>query len=186
MQKVVSILKKLISSKQDKQDDTEKEIHQSGNEVASESNKGTMDLNNELISSSILNINDIDNIENTHSRDLFESVFNDINNIIVEQLVMFIIKKHDEGTTFNHIWQLIERQILPFHQPSNEILNWLLKNQVKPQDIFLLGVFYFYKICNIEYSRKAFELFSQSSRDNFSIAQVYLAKCYNDGYGVEC
>src|SRR5437764_6973143 len=147
MQEVSSILKKLMSSKQVKKDCAEKENYPPNNETTSEFSKGTMDLNNELISNSILNINDIDNIENKNlSRDSLESAFNDINNIIADKLVTFIIKKHNEGITFDHIRQLVEQQILRFHQPSNEILNWLLKNQVKPQYIYLLGIFYYYNI----------------------------------------
>src|SRR5947209_4996675 len=83
----------------------------------SESNIGTMALNDELISNSRLYLND--NVDNdnsvekksnqylqdqspvinpgNNSRDSFELAFNNVNNIIVENLIKFITKKHDEG-----------------------------------------------------------------------------------------
>src|ERR1044072_1208990 len=76
------------------------------------------------------------------SRDSFDSIFDNINNMIVDKLVTFVIKKHNEGITFNYIKQLIEQRILRLNHPSNNILNWLLKNQVKPQYTYFLGVFY--------------------------------------------
>src|ERR1043165_3137069 len=125
-------------------------------------------------------------IQTNLSKDSLESAFNDINNIIVEKLITFMTKKHNESITFDLIKQLLEQQMLRFNQPLNNILDWLLKNQVKPSYIYFLGVIYYYDIGNIgENSSKAFELFSQASKDNYSIAQVYLGKCYNDGYGVE-
>ncbi|CAI2177715.1 15382_t:CDS:2 [Funneliformis geosporum] len=36
-----------------------------------------------------------------------------------------------------------------------------------------------------ENSKSAFELFFKASESNYSLAQVYIAKCYNDGYGIE-
>ncbi|RGB32847.1 kinase-like domain-containing protein, partial [Rhizophagus diaphanus] len=126
-------------------------------------------------------------IHSNLSRDSFEIAFNEINNIIVEKLITFTIKKHDEGANFDNMQQLIEQQILRFNQPSSNILNWLLKNQVKPQYKYILGVFYYYNISNInENDNESFELFLQASKDSYPIAQVYLGKCYNDGYGIEC
>src|ERR1043166_505646 len=156
-----------------------------------------MDINIDLsISSGIdvlqLNIMDFKNnslkpsfqITNS-SKDSFESAINDINSIIVEKLISFITKRHNEGVTFDNIKQLIERQILRFNQPSNDIINWLLKNQVKPQYIHFLGLFYYYNVGVDENSIKAFELFLKASKSNYSLAHVYLAKCYSDGYGTK-
>src|SRR5204862_6669543 len=145
--------------------------------TATELNKGIVD---ELL---------LDNQANPNgSKDSFELAFNNVNNIIVENLITSIIKKHNEGITFDYIQQLLEQRILQFKQPSNDILDWLLNNQDKPQYIYFLGVFYYYNIGNIdnidENNSKAFKLFLQASEDNYSIAQVYLAKCYADGYGV--
>src|SRR5438270_906991 len=126
MQEVASILKNMTSTKQY---DTEREDNHLliTYEIAtSESNKGTMALNDELLSDGRLNINDIDIIEteaklnltnklkpennSMKSKDSFESAFNVFNNIIVEKLITYIIKKHNEGITINHIQQYIEKR----------------------------------------------------------------------------
>ncbi|GES98902.1 kinase-like domain-containing protein [Rhizophagus clarus] len=145
--------------------------------------------NQESVPSNVVNENNSLDIliHSNISRDSFESAFNNINNIIVDKLIKFLIKTHNEGATFDHIQHFIEQQILRFNQPSSNILNWLLKNQAESQYTFFLGIFYYYNIGNLnENSSKAFELFSQASKYDYSIAQVYLGKCYNDGYGVEC
>ncbi|PKY22867.1 kinase-like protein [Rhizophagus irregularis] len=77
--------------------------------------------------------------------------------INVDSLIAFLIEKHDRGITFEQIQQLISKQILKTNQATDQ------KNS----------------------SIKAFELFSKAANDNYSIAQVYLAKCYYDGYGTE-
>ena len=46
-------------------------------------------------------------------------------------------------------------------------------------------LFYYYNIGVKESNNKAFELFLKAAENNYSIAQVYLAKCYDDGYGTE-
>ncbi|CAI2164471.1 8381_t:CDS:2 [Funneliformis geosporum] len=56
----------------------------------------------------------------------------------------------------------------------------LSKNQNKSHYIWLSGLFNYYNIGTEGNRCKAFELFSKASEKNCSIAQVYLAKCYND------
>ena len=75
-------------------------------------------------------------IQTNLSKDSLESAFNDINNIIVEKLITFMTKKHNESITFDLIKQLLEQQMLRFNQPLNNILDWLLKNQVKSSYIY--------------------------------------------------
>ena len=133
MQNIVSILKMMISSKQsdilttDPINNKEKENNQLEKyETTSESIKGTMDLNNELMSNDGLNIDDnidlsphktsqpiIINIENNasdtsiQSKISYESTIDKINNIIIEKLIKVIIKKHDKDSIdFNQIQQL--------------------------------------------------------------------------------
>ena len=72
------------------------------------------------------------------------------------------------------------------NQNLDKLIKWLLKNQDKAQYIWFLGLFYYYSINTEENSNKAFQLFLKASEDdNFSLAQVYLAKCYNEGYETE-
>ncbi|CAB5394819.1 unnamed protein product [Rhizophagus irregularis] len=101
---------------------------------STESAKNVLNLQNQKsVQSNVIDENDSTSISihSNLSRDSFEIAFNEINNIIVEKLITFTIKKHDEGATFDNMQQLIEQQILRFNQPSSNILNWLLKNQVK-------------------------------------------------------
>ncbi|PKY55961.1 kinase-like protein [Rhizophagus irregularis] len=119
------------------------------------------------------------------SKDSFESTFNNINNLIIDKLITVINKKHDKGYTFDQIQQLIDQKTLQFNQITNNPINWLTKNQDKSAYIWLHGLFYYYGIGIEENDDKAFELFLKAAENNYSIAQVYLAKCYNDGYGTE-
>src|SRR5204862_1793531 len=121
------------------------------------------------------------------SLDSFESTINRINNMLVEKLIKVVIKKHEkEGIISDQIQQFIDKQILRLNHNSDNLIEWLSKNQVKPQYNYFLGLLYYYNIYVKESSDKAFELFSKASENNYSIAQVYLAKCYNSGYGTEC
>ena len=119
------------------------------------------------------------------SKDSFESMFNNINNIIVDKLITIIIKYHDRGINFDQIEHLIEQPISQLNQTVDDLLNWLIKNQNTSQYIWFLGLFYYYNIGINENGSKAFKLFLKAADNNYSIAQVYLAKCYCDGYGIE-
>ncbi|CAI2183654.1 18681_t:CDS:2, partial [Funneliformis geosporum] len=105
---------------------------------------------------------------------------NTINNIID-----YIIKKHDKGFTFDQIEDIIKKTLLQFNQTINNLLNWLIKNQDKLKYIWFLGLLYYHNIDIDDDSFKAFELFLKAAKGDYSIAQVYIAKCYYDGYGTE-
>ncbi|GES84522.1 kinase-like domain-containing protein [Rhizophagus clarus] len=201
MQDVVTKLKAMISSAE--QHDiviNEKENNSlETNKTISESNKGTIELNNELVLSiNELNINDIginNNLitqnqmlmdpHNNLSTDSFDSTFY---KIIVDKLIMVIIEKHDRGYTFNQMQQFIDQKITrltPLNQTTNNLINWLISNQSVLRYIWFLGLLYYYNIGVSKDENKTFELFLKAADNNYSIAQVYLAKCFNDGYGTE-
>jgi len=214
MRKVVSTLENMISSEQIKlivDDVIEEDIEEIKNESYQRSNF-LIDSNDNLILENIPNIDQFKNIGSSNqkyiqsgsvmmdreknssnaiiqvknsSRDSFVSTFNNINHPNVNQLITKIIKIHDEGITFNQVHQLINQKILQFNQDADKLINWLMKNQNISQYIWFLGLFYYYSIDTEENSAKAFELFSKASKENYPIALVYLAKCYNDGYGTE-
>jgi hypothetical protein len=123
---------------------------------------------------------------NTPIDDNSENIADNINSKIADELIKYVIKKHDRGITFDQIKRFISQQLLELNHAIEILITWLLKNQSKSQHIYFLGLFYYYNIGVEENSIKAFELFLKASEDNYSIAQVYLAKCYNDGYGTEC
>ena len=95
--------------------------------------------------------------------------------MFVNELITFVIKKHDEGIGFDRIKSVILQQI---NQTTSEFIKLLSQNQREPQYIWFLGLFYNYGIGTDEDSNKAFELFLKAVEDNYSIAQVYLAKHY--------
>ncbi len=120
------------------------------------------------------------------SGDSLESIFNNINNVIIDKLIEYVIKKHDEGITFEQIKHLIKQRILQLNQSEDKLLNWLIKNQDTSQYNWILGLFYYHNIGIDENSNQAFELFLKAAEDNYPMAQVYLARCYCDGYGIKC
>src|SRR5438046_396092 len=124
--------------------------------------------------------------ETNLSKESLDSTFNGINNVIADKLITVIIKKHDEGYTFDQMQQFIDQKILKLLQLNQvaNLDNWLSKNQDQPQYIWLLGLFYYYNL-RVKESFGAFELFLKAANDNYLIAQVYLAKCYNDGFETE-
>ncbi len=103
-------------------------------------------------------------------------------NIFINELIIFIIKKHDEGIKFDRIKQVIIQQI---NQSAGELIKLLSHNQSRSQYIWFLGIFYHYGIGIDEDNNKAFELFSKAAEDNYSMAQIYLAECYYNEYGTE-
>ncbi|RIA83962.1 kinase-like domain-containing protein [Glomus cerebriforme] len=178
-----------------------------GYEITSKLSKGTVDLNNELMSNNELNISNISNlrlhqtdvimnpkinlsnisIQTNLSKISYGSTFDKLNNIVVEKLITVINRKHDkESIYFNQFQQFINQQLSELNQSPDILIKWLSNNQVNPQHTYLLGLFYYYNIGIEENSDETFKLLSQASEENYSIAQVYLGKCYIDGYGIEC
>ena len=149
-------------------------------------------LNSELMSNDKLNINEsssqnqkYDNSLSSESSDLItESSIDLIEFLDVDKLILFVIKKHDRGITFDQFEQFISKKILQTNQAADQFIKWLSSNQDKSKYIWFLGLYYYYNICVKENTFKAFELFSKAANNNYSIAQVYLAKCYYNGYGV--
>src|SRR6266542_4116678 len=96
-------------------------------------------------------------------------------NIFINELIIFIIKKHDEGIMLDQIKQVIIQQI---NQSTGELMKLLSQNQTESQYIWFLGLFYHYGIGIDKDNNKAFRLFLKAAKDNYSIAQVYLADYY--------
>ncbi|GES99200.1 kinase-like domain-containing protein [Rhizophagus clarus] len=134
--------------------------------------------------------NHLDNSSITSDQTSISSVnlIDSIHGEVTDKLINYIIKKHDDGITFDQIQQFIDKKLLQLNQNVNNLIDWLLKNQDKSKYIWFLGLFYYYNIINTEenISMKTFELFSKAANNNYPIAQVYLAKCYYDGYGINC
>ncbi|GBC03722.1 hypothetical protein RclHR1_05290010 [Rhizophagus clarus] len=119
--------------------------------------------------------------ESFSSINLIESIYNEVADILIN----YIIKKHDEGITFDQVQELIDKKMLQLNQNLSKLIDWLSKNQDESKYIWFLGLFYYYNF-GIEMNNniKAFELFSKAANNNYLIAQVYLAKYYYDGYGI--
>ncbi|GBB95591.1 hypothetical protein RclHR1_02570025 [Rhizophagus clarus] len=101
----------------------------------------------------------------------------------IDELIEYVIHKHDLGFTFDQIQQIINKQISQLNQTSKNQVHWLLNNQNERQYKWFLGLLYYYNIGveeTEENSSKAFKLFTEASKDNFSLAQIYVGKCYYD------
>ncbi|CAI2171364.1 4481_t:CDS:2 [Funneliformis geosporum] len=116
------------------------------------------------------------------SRDSVDSIF--INHITIDRLIKYVIKKHNEGITLDQINHFIKQKISQLNS-IEDLLDWL-KNQHNSQYIWFLELLYYYNISINENSTEAFELFLKAAKENYSISQVYLAKCYYNRYGIEC
>ncbi|GES72661.1 kinase-like domain-containing protein [Rhizophagus clarus] len=209
---VVSILESIILDVIDNNDNKEKEKYSQSNLIrplpniythfngssSSTSGREIMGLNDDLVldnipsivlSNSNLSLQTCQTVttgSENNSNYSSDSLSDSINHIFIDELIRFLIKKHNQGVAFDQIKQLINQQILKLNQNTDNLVNWLLKNQDDAQYIWFLGLFYYYNIINTEESsNKAFQLFSEASKANFSLAQVYLANCYNEGYGTE-
>ncbi|CAI2179428.1 11556_t:CDS:2 [Funneliformis geosporum] len=130
------------------------------------------DMNQDLIMDNILNLIDFD--------ESVESLA-----VTIDELIKIIIEKHNRGITFDKVQQFVNQQISQMNQNINEIIKWLSENQVKSQYIWFLGLFHYYYINTEENKSNGYHLFLKSSEENFSLAQVYLAQCFNDGHGIE-
>src|SRR6266545_6477404 len=118
---------------------------------------------------------------------LFLEIFDtaDSINILIDKLIGLLIKTQDEGNNFNETKHFIDQCIFLSKQTSNDIFEWLKENQIESRYIFFLGFFYFSNINFEKNENEAFKLFLKVSEDNYPIAQVYLAKCYKEGFGTK-
>src|SRR5438128_1546596 len=73
---------------------------------------GSSSAQNQLPQSHIINSETRSDL----SKNSFDSVFNSINNLFVDKLITYIVKKLNEGYTFNQVQQLINQKISEFNQ----------------------------------------------------------------------
>src|SRR5688572_24240629 len=76
-------------------------------------------------------------------------------NLFLNELITFVIKKHDEGIEFDRIKSVIIQQI---NQNTSEFIKLLSQNQNESQHIWFFGLFYHYGIGIDKDSNKALEL----------------------------
>ena len=195
IQQVISSLKSIISQEQN--DEISSIIHKEIKiELQNENSSPFMPLDNEINDLVISDYYYLDAIENNkippyilkQVEKLFDGLFDltDNTETVINKLIKLLIKIQDEkGYNFMETNQIIDQSINHSDQTSSNIFSWLMENQTKPQYIFLLGFLYYHGINLEKDSNKAFELFSKASEDNYSIAQVYLSKCYQTGMGTE-
>ncbi|CAI2191979.1 19783_t:CDS:1, partial [Funneliformis geosporum] len=159
------------------------------------SNMPCMNSNNsELLLSKLIQEFNLDSINNEghlhilhQAEKLFLKVFDveDSIDMLIDKLMVLLIQTHDEGNDFNETKHFINQCIFHSNKNSNDIFEWLKVNQVESKHVFLLGFFYFNNI-NFEINEyEALKLFLSASAKNYPIAQVYLAKCYEEGCGIE-
>src|SRR6266542_1678430 len=192
IQKVVLDLKALIFPEQNDKIIEDVDEEKGNRSLEKFPSKVTTDPNRDLILDNIDKIIEDNFIESENrlsnapiqeidlSNDRSES--NNINDAIVDELINFIVEKNDRGFTFDKVKQLIVQQILQINLTTDQLISWLSDNQNQSQYIWLFGLFNHYNIGIEKDGRKSSKLFLKAS-DDYSMAQVYLAKCYYDGYG---
>ncbi|GBC06009.1 hypothetical protein RclHR1_06550013 [Rhizophagus clarus] len=83
--------------------------------------------------------------------------------------------------------QLIDEQIIEYfnyyNTNSQEIYNWLSKNQNSSNAIFLFGYFNYYGSETSENEKEAFNLFNDASEKDHILAQYFVGECYEYGRG---
>ncbi|PKK65004.1 kinase-like protein [Rhizophagus irregularis] len=189
IQKVVSSLKSIISHENNGEINSIVHVENTENKVSKED-----EFTDLVISDFILKYDLDDMTENEiplyilkQAKKLFDEISGLTIEKIVDKLITLLIKVQDKrGYNFMETNQFINQCINLYDQiPSNDIFNWLVNNQTKPQYIFLLGFLYYNGIIIENNIHEAFKLFSKASEDNYHIAQVYLSKCYQLGTGTE-
>ncbi|CAG8495681.1 10829_t:CDS:2 [Rhizophagus irregularis] len=91
----------------------------------------------------------------------------------IDKLIDYIIELHDEKScSFKEVKRIINQSIQNINK-SLQVEN--IKNQTSSKYVFFQGFLYFNAIIEKRDKGKAFELFSKASKDNYPIAQVYLA-----------
>ena len=83
-------------------------------------------------------------------------VFNVQLNVFINELIVFIIKKHDEGIEFDRMKQVVIQQI---NQITDDLLTSLSRNQNESRYIWFLGLFYHHGIGIDKDDNRAFEPF---------------------------
>ncbi|GET03235.1 kinase-like domain-containing protein [Rhizophagus clarus] len=104
-------------------------------------------------------------------------------NIMVNEINDFIYKSVNEVLGYRLVRQKVTKCFSDNDIKAQEIYNWLLKNQISPNSIFLLGYFNFHGIVTSLNVEKAFNLFIDASEKNHTLAQFFVGKCYKYGYG---
>ncbi|PKY51029.1 kinase-like protein [Rhizophagus irregularis] len=190
MQEVVLILNEIISLDiviYNFNEDKKISFSSENYEINSESSKVSLDINNDLNINNSLIFNTMSNPSCITSTNI--NVCDVCDSRISSQGSSLIASDQTSLSSINLIESIYGAIVnkLILNQNVNTLIYWLSKNQDKSPYIWFLGLFYYYNIgIEEENSIKAFELFSKAANNNYSIAQVYLAKCYYDGYGINC
>ncbi|CAI2167062.1 8077_t:CDS:2 [Funneliformis geosporum] len=103
--------------------------------------------------------------------------------MIVDRMVTIIFKMTNDGKEPQIRRQHVIDYISIYNVSLKEIYTWLLNNQNNSTMTFLLGYFNYFGIETSEYKEKAFELFTEASKQNHILAQYYIGICCQNGYG---
>ncbi|CAI2171759.1 13982_t:CDS:2 [Funneliformis geosporum] len=107
-------------------------------------------------------------------------------NVIVEKIISYLL--NDKDFTFDEskrIQVILENHITNDGLTITDILNWLLNNQNKLNNIFLLGYFYCFIIKTKEVYNNAFDLFHDAASQSHDLAKYYTGFCYLNGIGTK-
>ncbi|GET03179.1 kinase-like domain-containing protein [Rhizophagus clarus] len=104
-------------------------------------------------------------------------------NVIVGKINDLIYELLNEACEFILVKQKVIKYFSDHIINTKDTYNWLLNNQISTNSIFLLGYFNFHGIITSENNKKAFNLFIIASEKNHILAQYFVGRCYENGYG---
>ncbi|CAB4417862.1 unnamed protein product [Rhizophagus irregularis] len=144
----------------------------------SESSKVTIDVNNDLNINNSLILNTMPNLNTMSNLNAISNTTSLSINVYESSNVIY------ESSTSSQNY--LDSSSIASDRSSVNLMESIYGTD-KLQYIWFLGIFYYYNFGTEDNnSIKAFELFTKAANNNYSIAQVYLANCYYDGYGINC
>ncbi|GES98810.1 kinase-like domain-containing protein [Rhizophagus clarus] len=118
--------------------------------------------------------------KNQNAKNKLKSIFFEK---VIDELMNLILKETNKGIEEyikkQHIIDYISSQKIGLQ----EIYNWLLNNQNKPNSICLFGYFNYHGIQTNVNKQKAFELYQNAAKLESKVAQLYLINMYIYGEG---
>ncbi|CAG8607327.1 10249_t:CDS:1, partial [Cetraspora pellucida] len=98
----------------------------------------------------------------------------------IEKLYSEIVKTCNEG---KNIPDTIERILSENEKSSQDVFEWLLSHQNKPENICIRALFHYYKIGG-QSDKDVYELFLKAENENI-IAKYFVGKCLEEGRNVK-
>ncbi|KAF0502935.1 calmodulin-dependent protein kinase [Gigaspora margarita] len=139
----------------------------------------------DVVIDDIFNSNDIKSVENFLD-DAFGIIKFDLNDdamtLFANNLYLTFSKLFNEGRSVSII---ITNFIAKYNKTTNEVFDWLFKNNDDSRYICLLGLFYSWGIGTEKDDAESFKLFFKAANNGDVIAQYFVGRCYEFGWNTK-